>query len=439
METSLTSVLSTEKQNLRAPVLCLPVAVKKVSDTAYTLYKRDKEFYSNEILSIYLRDKLNVKYITNEELEVVTSIESTLQAIASKLPNCTFDNTTHNLTTVKKTEYKNIENSKITNVCVLGFINPVGGKMLEDYDQILSTEYSFPQENLMFTNQGLDNLIYENDDVLELGRLLNVNQKKAVTASLKTNTLIYGPPGTGKSEVVTSIIANNINSGFNVLISSEKKAALDVIIDRLDALKSITISVNPEDIDSFYDRIITLNDEIINANQITLDATKPNYISLVNYVKSLLEVVNDKTKAAALNTLQSKQQVADQTKNKNVLESMLNKINCANVSVNDFVKQLYRFHNAAKIVSRYYPINSTMAHIFKQDAVTKALDALAKQDNNNKKYAIIDNFVKENKPKAGLFVKKITDDKLTMIDEMTQALTYIRDNSPIAFFINYPE
>ncbi|XQP55181.1 MAG: DEAD/DEAH box helicase [Mycoplasmoidaceae bacterium] len=439
LETSLTSVLSSEKQKIRAPMLCLPVAVKKVSDTTYTLYKRDKEFYSNEILSIYLRDKLNIKYISNEELETISSIETTLQSIASKLPNCTFNKDVHNLTTVKKTEYKDVDNAKIDNVCILGFVNPVGGKMLEDYDQILSTDYSFPQENLMFTNQGLDNLIYEKDDVMELGRLLNVSQKKAVTASLKTNTLIYGPPGTGKSEVVTSIIANNINSGFNVLISSEKKAALDVIIDRLDALKSITISVNPEDIDSFYDRIIALNDEIINANQITLDASKPNYISLVNYVNSLLSVVNDQTKAAALNTLQSKQQTADQNKNKSVLESMLNKINCSNVSVNDFVKQLYRFHNAAKIISRYYPINSTMAHVFKQEAVTKALDALTGQDNNNKKFAIIDNFVKENKPRAGLFAKKIADDKLTMIDEMIQAFTYIRDNSPIAFFINYPE
>ena len=119
-------------------MLCLPVAVKKVSDTTYTLYKRDKEFYSNEILSIYLRDKLNVKYIANEELEKISSIETTLQTIANKLPNCTFNKDIHNLTTVKKTEYKEIDSAKIDNVCILGFVNPVGGKMLEDYDAIIS-------------------------------------------------------------------------------------------------------------------------------------------------------------------------------------------------------------------------------------------------------------------------------------------------------------
>ncbi|MCQ2956854.1 MAG: AAA family ATPase [Mycoplasmoidaceae bacterium] len=250
-----------------------------------------------------------------------------MQNIATKLPNCTFNNNVHTLTTVKKADYKALDSSKIDNVCVIASIDPVGGKMLEDYDHILATDYQFPQENLMFTNHGLDKLIYENDNIHELGRLLNVNQKKAVVASLKTNTLIYGPPGTGKSEVVTSIIANNISQGFNVLISSEKKAALDVIIDRLDALKAITISINPEDIDAFYDRLISLNEEIVNANQITYTTDKPSYLTLCNYVKSLLDIANDQAKSAALKQLQAKQETQTQTSSKTIIESMLNKIN----------------------------------------------------------------------------------------------------------------
>lgn len=438
LETSLATVISTEKFNVRAPLLALPIGVKKVSDTTYTLFKRDKEFYSNEILSIFLKDKLNIKYIENTQLEQITSIEDTLANIATKIPNCQFNKDIHNLNVVKKTEYKTIDAAKIDNICILGFVNPVGGKMLEDYDEILSSDYAFPQENLMFTNHGLDQLIYQDDQVMELGRLLNVNQKKAVVASLKTNTLIYGPPGTGKSEVVTSIIANNINQGFNVLISSEKKAALDVIIDRLDALKSITISVNPEDIESFYDRIIALNDEIINANQMTFDTAKPAYLSLVNYVKSLLDIANDTNKATALGDLQNKQQSATNT-NKDILQAMLNKIKASKVSIADFVKQLYRFHNAASIICKYYPINSSIVHVFRQENVIKAIEAIEKQENPSKKFAIIENFVRYNKIKAGLFVPKITAEQMTQLDEMLKALTYIKENSPLAFFINYSD
>ncbi|MBQ0045861.1 MAG: DUF4011 domain-containing protein [Mycoplasma sp.] len=439
LETSLATVLSSDKLTIRAPLLALPVGVKKLSDTSYLLYKRDKEFYSNEILSIFVRDKLDIKYTENIDLSQIKSVEETLAKIADKFPNCVFNKDIHNINVVKKTEYKALDTAKIDNACILAFVNPVGGKMLEDYDQILSTDYSFPQENSMFANHGLDQIIYENDEVMELTRLLNISQKKAVVASLKTNTLIYGPPGTGKSEVVTSIIANNINSGFNVLISSEKKAALDVIIDRLDALKAITITVNPEDIDSFYDRIIALNDEIINANQVNLDATKPAYKNLFGYVKSLLSIANDQTKSTALNNLQSKQQFSSGTTNKKILDEMLNKIHSSRVSVQDFVKQLYRFHEVAKIITKYYPINSMMVHVFKQEYAAKTLEVLAKQENPSRKFAIIENFVKENKPKSGLFVKKIIPAQMTQVEDMIKALTMVRDNGPFAFFINYTE
>lgn len=439
LEMPLTTVLSSDKINIRAPLLALPVGVKKLSDTSYLLYKRDKDFYCNEILNIFVKDKLNINYIENIDLGQIANLETTLEKIANKFPNCVFNKNVHNLSTVKKSDYASLNNAKVDNICVIGFVNPVGGKMLEDYDQILSTDYSFPQENSMFANQGLDQVIYENDELMELTRLLNISQKKAVVASLKTNTLIYGPPGTGKSEVVTSIIANNINNGFNVLISSEKKAALDVIIDRLDALKAITISVNPEDIDSFYDRIITLNDEIINANQTNLDTSKPTYKSLVGYIKSLLAIANDETKSIALNNLQSKQNVSTGNADRNVLDAMLNKIHSSKVSIQDFVKQLYRFHEVAKIITKYYPINSMMVHVFKQEYATKALEVLERQENVNRKFAIIDNFVKENKPKSGLFARKINSGEMVQVDEMTKALTYIKDNGPFAFFINYQD
>lgn len=44
---------------------------------------------------------------------------------------------------------------------------------------------------------------------------------------------IWGPPGTGKSQTITSLIAEQINKGDNVLVVSEKKVALDVIKSRL--------------------------------------------------------------------------------------------------------------------------------------------------------------------------------------------------------------
>ena len=48
--------------------------------------------------------------------------------------------------------------------------------------------------------------------------------------------VLHGPPGTGKSQTITNIIAHNLALGKKVLFVSEKKAALDVVKDRLDRI-----------------------------------------------------------------------------------------------------------------------------------------------------------------------------------------------------------
>ena len=46
--------------------------------------------------------------------------------------------------------------------------------------------------------------------------------------------VLHGPPGTGKSQTITNIISHNLARGRRVLFVSEKKAALDVVKNRLD-------------------------------------------------------------------------------------------------------------------------------------------------------------------------------------------------------------
>ena len=45
--------------------------------------------------------------------------------------------------------------------------------------------------------------------------------------------VLHGPPGTGKSQTITNLIAHNLALGRRVLFVSEKKAALDVVHNRL--------------------------------------------------------------------------------------------------------------------------------------------------------------------------------------------------------------
>jgi hypothetical protein len=49
-----------------------------------------------------------------------------------------------------------------------------------------------------------------------------------------TNMVIQGPPGTGKSQTIVNIVAHAVAVGKKVLFVSEKKAALDVVKQRLE-------------------------------------------------------------------------------------------------------------------------------------------------------------------------------------------------------------
>ena len=48
------------------------------------------------------------------------------------------------------------------------------------------------------------------------------------------NLVVQGPPGTGKSQTIANIIAVVAKDGKKVLFVAEKRAALDVVHDRLE-------------------------------------------------------------------------------------------------------------------------------------------------------------------------------------------------------------
>ncbi len=70
------------------------------------------------------------------------------------------------------------------------------------------------------------------------------------------NMVIYGPPGTGKSQTIVNIITDAICKNKKVLVVSQKKAALDVVYNRLGniAEKAIYITDESRERRAFYDR-----------------------------------------------------------------------------------------------------------------------------------------------------------------------------------------
>ena len=79
----------------------------------------------------------------------------------------------------------------------------------------------------------------------------------------KGNMVIYGPPGTGKSQTIVNIISDAVCKNKRVLVVSQKKAALDVVYNRLGLLNSKAMYINDECKQKrhFYDRCLAAHQE----------------------------------------------------------------------------------------------------------------------------------------------------------------------------------
>ena len=79
------------------------------------------------------------------------------------------------------------------------------------------------------------------------------------------NMVIYGPPGTGKSQTIVNLISDALCKGKRVLVVSQKKAALDVVYNRLAALseKAMFIVDPVKERRSFYARCLARHEEVL--------------------------------------------------------------------------------------------------------------------------------------------------------------------------------
>ena len=212
-----------------APVLLIPVEiVKKSASSGYVIKGRGEETMVNITLLEFLRQLHGINLSGLEYLQKNTGgIDSSL--VFNVMRRAIMD--------MKKwdvLEYAVLGNFSFSKFIMWSDIhnNP---KMLDE-NRIVSSLMSGILDKNIDTNiedgGNLDDQLKTEDIVLPISA--DSSQIDAITASLSGKSFVlHGPPGTGKSQTITNIIANALYRGKKVLFVAEKRAALEVVQNRL--------------------------------------------------------------------------------------------------------------------------------------------------------------------------------------------------------------
>ncbi|MGL1887271.1 MAG: AAA domain-containing protein [Reichenbachiella sp.] len=141
-------------------------------------------------------------------------------------------------------QYEKEGELKLYPQAVLGIFPQAGSYLVPDYMAMIDA----PKEQTLeefFLERNLDE---DQDDNSSYYRFLkrvredqtftpykmDAYQENAIKAIKKGNSVVVqGPPGTGKSQMICNLVADYIARGKNVLVVSQKRAALDVVFNRL--------------------------------------------------------------------------------------------------------------------------------------------------------------------------------------------------------------
>ncbi|MCE6061736.1 DNA2/NAM7 family helicase [Mycoplasmopsis agalactiae] len=185
---------------------------------------------------------------------------------------------------------------------VLGLFQPSGGyirnRMLEiinnnELNKILQVEF-----NKNIYKKRINDILFNPKTSLFKIAATNYSQDRAIASALNQNTIIWGPPGTGKSQTIVNILTNVLVYSKTAIVCSQKKAALEVIRNRMGILKIFCLfMLNSKNMNkkSFYEPIKEYLDYLENYEEV--DNLKPLRIITndeINFVNNIQMISNDK-------------------------------------------------------------------------------------------------------------------------------------------------
>ena len=262
---------STRKYSFRAPLLMFPVNIDIVDDNTATISLRHGERVQlNKALMLAISDSYHLNLSEMDmEFDNIKSRFTDLQGLLAYLrefgvkidyePRKNLFNFNH------YPEPRPNSKLEIKNLCLLSRCS-ISSSIYTDYSLL---------EKKHLTNDSINELLNtktkkkKQAKQTELYLINNVDyaQEQVVRKVNESgNMVIYGPPGTGKSQTIVNVISDSIAKNKKVLVVSQKKAALEVIYNRMGLINSRAMFMvdSEKERRAFYDRVYTAHTNLMN-------------------------------------------------------------------------------------------------------------------------------------------------------------------------------
>ena len=235
-------------QVLRAPLLLLGVKLKLENGEWY-LSKTDEWQWNPAFLLAYSHGygKVLDADFLNQELQELSTDTTEFRTELSKILNDNFSIQLSSSLFVDQlaqfpisqisVDSNQFQDGKLAlkSYALLGLFAQKGSFLFSDYENLESKTGDLSLEELFtqyFAND--ESLTTPREDQLFPVFPLDASQENVMVKVRQGKSLVVeGPPGTGKSQLIANLVSDYCSRGKKVLVVSQKRAALDVVFERL--------------------------------------------------------------------------------------------------------------------------------------------------------------------------------------------------------------
>jgi len=298
---------SLKNYTFKAPLLMFPIVIDIFNDNIVSIaLKPGENVQLNKALILAIADsnKLNIENIETEfdcMKNKFENIQSLLQYLRSFGIKISYSQRKSVFPFKHYSEPSTSDDLEIKNICILSRCS-LANSIYADYSALEKKLLSNDSINELLNTKVLKTKQSKDDNLYLVNNVDYAQQQVVKKINESGNMVIYGPPGTGKSQTIVNVISDAISKNKKVLVVSQKKAALEVIYNRLATLndRAMFLTDAEKERHSFYNRCYSRHETLLHKtnNEILkkqFESLKQDLDVEINKLKDISNTLTQKT------------------------------------------------------------------------------------------------------------------------------------------------